>query len=177
MPEPSSAPATHGGGRTKTPATKITRLSELVTSGMPVKDAAKEVGMGYSTALHHLQMRRKQSPPGKALKVTKYKGLRLTPEQINIIEQGVRAKAPPSEIAQTAGCHVSSVYTYRKRLENDGEVLTSETPVHEGMPLGNYNEFKYANKKTWDNVNKEGREPTDGELYWTIAWRRYNSRD
>lgn len=159
------------------PEAKIRRLGELVSGGATVKAAASRVGMGYSTAQRYERELRKRGTIAVKPARRASRGFRLEASQIKLIDKLLKADPPVlvSDIAKRAKCHVSSVYVRRKRMVAEpDEALSPQVDVSAGIPARSYRDFKHANDTTWMDVRKEEREPTDGEMLWTMAWRRMN---
>ncbi len=147
----------------RVPEAVIAKMGKLADQGVAPLQIAKQLGVGFSTTQRYLREIR----PKRAKKQVS----RLTPAQHKLIETLLGADSPMrvEEIARRAKCHVSSVYTHRERMKKATEVDTSA-----GIPARSYRDLKHANDKTWENVRNEEREPTDGEMLWTLAWRGMN---
>jgi DNA invertase Pin-like site-specific DNA recombinase len=158
------------------PEAKLRRLNELTAGGATVKVAAAKTGIGYSTAQRYLR----KDPPSKLPVKAKDGYHRLEPKQIKRIIKGVRAGEHAEDTARAADCHVSSVYTYRRKMQNESNetavVPVTVEPSSQGIPARDYQEFSHANDHTWKSVWDERREPTDGEVFFTMAWRRAKAR-
>ncbi len=131
--------------------------------------------MGYSTAQRYL--RSGKTTKASTKKPRKRTGFRLSPQTDRLIVKMLRGNVPAALIAERTGAHLSSVYTRRKRLLSEGQPIgDSATTAESGIPAREYAEFEHANKETWEQVWNERREPTDGEVYFTMAWRRRKRR-
>lgn len=159
---------------------KLAKLRALVKGGAKVTDAAKAVGMGYSTAQRYVRADGKPTSPAPRTARAPQKrggGPSTTPEQQAILRRWVPKMPQKSaqEIAAKAGVHVSTVYFYRKKLVADKDTrksrrTTSPQPQHE-MSLMVEAEFKAAYKKMWEDSWNNRRELTNGEISQIRAYR------
>lgn len=158
----------------------IKRLQQLVKGGDTIKTAAEALKIGYSTAqwyLRSLRGRSEAAAPKKKAKRTKTpKGYRLSPKQVEVIQR-LLPRMPDisaAEIAKEAGCHLSSVYQYRRQMLNEsgGVADAPEQPMTTAL----YADLRDINRRIWNDCWDKRVELSDGEIRAIILWRRTNSQ-
>jgi transposase len=174
------------------PEEKVKRLRELIRGGSSVKDAAQLVGIGYSTAQRYAKAPKtaqktapKATPKPPAAPPRRSggpkHGFRLDPAQIKMIQKLLPRMPELSarEIAKRAKCHLSSVYHYRRQVENGDGASPRATVVAtanqaSGLSAEDRAAFRDAYKTTLEEMWSKRMEPTNGELKWIRAWRQLN---
>lgn len=158
---------------------KQKRLRDRVKAGATVKEAAAKEKVGYSTAQRYL--RAVPKVPSKTVKGKKTKGGLLSLQQMKLIRKRIPQMGPDlraADIAKEAGCHISSVYYYRKQMLGQ----TAEGPARadvaaEGISLPIYSALKAFNKRSWEDCWKKQVELSTADIRLILEWRQSNGDD
>ncbi len=186
-----NAKAAHAAKRRSTkavPEEKINRLLALIKGGSTVKEASQLIGMGYSTAQRYAQVKGAAAKKSSRAKVKKAKGLhsRLAPEKVKLLIRllpKLGSKLTATDIAKRVGCHMTSVYFYRKKmLAEAGSPAVAVRGVQASgiggsqLSLTDYADLKDVYETLWHDCFMDDVEPTNAEIRFTRVWRRIRSR-
>lgn len=160
---------------------KIDRLLTLIKGGSSVKEASELIGMGYSTAQRYALASKKgavaKKSPSVKVKKTKSAHSRLSPAKLKLLTRllpQMGSKLTAGEIAKRVGCHLTSVYFYRKKMLADTGSAPSVAgaPQQHGLSRTDYADLEEVYELLWAECQAKSVEPTNAELCFTRVWRR-----